>query len=50
MERESFEDGEVAAILNDGYVSVKVDREERPDLDHIYMNACQAMTGQGAGL
>ena len=47
MERESFEDGEVAAILNDGYVSVKVDREERPDLDHIYMNACQAMTGQG---
>lgn len=47
MERESFEDEEVAALLNEGYISVKVDREERPDIDHIYMNACQAMTGQG---
>jgi hypothetical protein len=47
MERESFEDEEVAAILNEGYVSVKVDREERPDVDHIYMTVCQAMTGQG---
>ncbi|OPZ75118.1 MAG: hypothetical protein BWY80_00288 [Firmicutes bacterium ADurb.Bin456] len=47
MERESFEDEEVAALLNEGYISVKVDREERPDIDHIYMSACQAMTGQG---
>ncbi|MFZ5591914.1 MAG: thioredoxin domain-containing protein, partial [Bacillota bacterium] len=47
MERESFEDQEVADILNRHYVVVKVDREERPDIDHIYMQACQAMTGQG---
>ncbi len=47
MERESFEDEETARILNDGFVAVKVDREERPDLDRIYMTACQAMTGQG---
>ncbi|MDQ7794545.1 MAG: thioredoxin domain-containing protein [bacterium] len=47
MERESFEDEEVAAILNRHYVPVKVDREERPDLDHVYMTACQALTGQG---
>lgn len=47
MERESFEDEEVAAILNEHYVSVKVDREERPDVDHLYMSVCQAMTGQG---
>ncbi len=47
MERESFEDQEVAEILNDGFISVKVDREERPDLDSIYMNVCQAMTGSG---
>ncbi|WP_332089213.1 thioredoxin domain-containing protein [Paenibacillus sp. GYB003] len=47
MERESFEDEEVAAMLNERYVSVKVDREERPDVDHLYMSVCQAMTGQG---
>lgn len=47
MERESFEDEEVAAILNQHYISIKVDREERPDIDQIYMSVCQAMTGQG---
>lgn len=47
MERESFEDQEVADLLNREFISIKVDREERPDLDQIYMNACQAMTGQG---
>lgn len=47
MERESFEDEEVAALLNKHFISVKVDREERPDIDQIYMTACQAMTGQG---
>jgi uncharacterized protein YyaL (SSP411 family) len=47
MERESFEDDEVAAILNEHYISIKVDREERPDIDQIYMSVCQAMTGQG---
>ncbi|MEL4107099.1 thioredoxin domain-containing protein [Oscillospiraceae bacterium WX1] len=47
MERESFEDDEVAAILNDAFVAVKVDREERPDIDAVYMTVCQALTGQG---
>ena len=47
MERESFEDEATAAVLNDGFVSIKVDREERPELDAIYMDAVQAMTGQG---
>jgi len=47
MERESFEDEEVAAALNQDYVSIKVDREERPDVDHLYMSFCQAMTGHG---
>lgn len=47
MERESFEDAEVAALLNQYFVAIKVDREERPDVDHIYMKACQIMTGQG---
>ncbi|HWR41803.1 thioredoxin domain-containing protein [Sporomusa sp.] len=47
MERESFEDDEVAALLNNYFVSIKVDREERPDVDHIYMAVCQAVTGQG---
>jgi uncharacterized protein len=47
MERESFEDPETAAALNAGFVPIKVDREERPDLDAIYMGAVQAMTGQG---
>ncbi|MGH2629463.1 MAG: thioredoxin domain-containing protein [Actinomycetota bacterium] len=47
MERESFEDEATAAVLNERFVSIKVDREERPDLDGIYMDAVQAMTGQG---
>jgi len=47
MAHESFEDAHVAAILNDNFVSIKVDREERPDLDQIYMAAVQAMTGGG---
>ncbi|PSQ69060.1 MAG: thioredoxin domain-containing protein, partial [Bacteroidetes bacterium QH_1_64_81] len=47
MERESFEDQEVAAVLNDGYVPIKVDREERPDVDSIYMDVCRMMRGQG---
>jgi len=47
MERESFEDDEVAEILNRSYVAIKVDREERPDIDHLYMAYCQAMTGSG---
>src|SRR5215212_5110662 len=47
MERESFEDEGVAAFMNEHFVPVKLDREERPDLDAIYMEACQAMTGQG---
>lgn len=47
MERESFEDEEVADKLNKDFVSIKVDREERPDVDHIYMTVCQALTGSG---
>ena len=47
MERESFEDPEVAAVMNEHFVCVKVDREERPDVDAIYMEAVQAMTGHG---
>src|SRR3954447_21479283 len=47
MERESFEDEATAAYLNEHFVAVKVDREERPDLDQLYMGAVQAMTGQG---
>jgi uncharacterized protein len=47
MERESFESDEVAALLNADFVSIKVDREERPDLDHYYMAVCQALTGSG---
>lgn len=45
MEEESFEDDSVAKILNEKFVSVKVDREERPDVDNIYMTACQMMSG-----
>src|SRR4029434_6676531 len=44
MERESFEDEEIAALMNDLFVNIKVDREERPDLDEIYMNAVQMLT------
>lgn len=47
MAHESFEDPDVAAVLNDGFVCIKVDREERPDLDAVYMNATVALTGQG---
>ncbi|HSG09003.1 MAG TPA: thioredoxin domain-containing protein [Longimicrobiales bacterium] len=47
MERESFEDPGVAALMNETFVNVKVDREERPDVDQVYMRAVQAMTGQG---
>ena len=47
MERESFEDAETAAFMNANFVPVKVDREERPDVDAIYMEAVQGMTGQG---
>src|ERR687891_2759962 len=47
MERESFENEEIARIMNEHFVSVKVDREERPDLDSIYMDAVQAMSGHG---
>lgn len=47
MEKESFEDENVAKILNENFIPIKVDREERPDIDSIYMNVCQAMTGQG---
>ncbi len=47
MERESFEDPETARLMNELFVNIKVDREERPDLDGIYMNAVQAMTGHG---
>jgi uncharacterized protein YyaL (SSP411 family) len=47
MEKESFEDEETAAIMNRHFVNIKIDREERPDLDHIYMDSIQAMTGQG---
>jgi uncharacterized protein len=47
MERESFEDEQIAALMNEFFVPIKLDREERPDLDSIYMEACQAMTGGG---
>src|SRR5690349_9745328 len=49
MEHESFEDGATAEILNRHFVAIKVDREERPDLDTIYMTALQAMTQEGGG-
>jgi len=47
MEHESFEDPEVAKIMNDHFICIKVDREERPDVDHIYMTAVQRLTGRG---
>jgi uncharacterized protein YyaL (SSP411 family) len=47
MERESFEDHDVAKLLNENFVSIKVDREERPDIDDIYMTVCQIMSGSG---
>ncbi len=47
MEHESFEDPEMAAAMNETFVAVKVDREERPDIDHLYMTVCQMMTKGG---
>ena len=47
MERECFEDQDVAAVMNRHFICVKIDREERPDLDHLYMDALQLMTGSG---
>src|SRR5512145_2859087 len=47
MERESFENEAVAKLLNERFVPIKVDREERPDLDDLYMDAVQTLTGQG---
>lgn len=45
--KESFEDEEVAEIMNRNFVAIKVDKEERPDVDSVYMTVCQAMTGSG---
>jgi uncharacterized protein YyaL (SSP411 family) len=47
MERESFEDRETARYLNDTFICIKVDREERPDIDSVYMTVCQMLTGSG---
>ena len=47
MEHESFSDKDVAALLNQNFISIKVDREERPDIDHVYMAVTQALTGSG---
>jgi uncharacterized protein len=47
MESESFENPDIARLMNDHFVNIKVDREERPDVDHIYMNAVQMLTGRG---
>ncbi len=47
MAHESFEDEDVSRLLNQSFISIKVDREERPDVDQVYMNVCQALTGQG---
>ena len=47
MERESFEDPNIAAMMNQGFVCIKVDREERPDIDSIFMTAVQALSGSG---
>jgi len=47
MAHESFEDEEIAALMNDAFVNIKVDREERPDIDHTYMTVCQMLTGSG---
>jgi uncharacterized protein YyaL (SSP411 family) len=47
MEHESFEDNDVAAVMNSNFINIKIDREERPDIDAVYMKAVQIMTGQG---
>ena len=49
MERESFEDAEVAGLMNDTFISIKVDREERPDIDNIYMTVCHLISKKGCG-
>jgi len=49
MEHESFEDSTVAAIMNEHFVCIKIDREERPDIDDVYMTACQLSSGRGCG-
>ena len=47
MEHECFEDEDVATVMNEHFICIKIDREERPDIDHIYMDALQMMTGSG---
>ncbi|MDO9044134.1 MAG: thioredoxin domain-containing protein, partial [Methanobacteriaceae archaeon] len=47
MAHESFEDPEIGKLINEVFVPIKVDREERPEIDNIYMNVCQMMTGSG---
>jgi uncharacterized protein YyaL (SSP411 family) len=47
MEKESFEDPDIAAYMNEHFINIKVDREERPDVDQIYMEACQVISGNG---
>ena len=47
MEHESFENADIAKLMNDGFICIKVDREERPDVDQVYMNAVQSLTGRG---
>ncbi len=47
MEKESFENNTIAEKMNENFINIKVDREERPDIDEIYMSAVQSMTGQG---
>ena len=49
MEHESFEDSTVAAVMNEHFINIKVDREERPDIDDVYMTACQMASGRGCG-
>ena len=50
MERESFENVEVAKVMNENFINIKVDREERPDIDALYMNAVQMLSGQGGSV
>jgi uncharacterized protein YyaL (SSP411 family) len=50
MERESFEDEATARLMNEHFINIKIDREERPDLDHIYMDACRRLPEVVAGL
>ena len=47
MEQESFEDPETASVINQHFIAIKVDKEERPDIDSVYMRVCQVMTGSG---